>query len=273
MTGEAIQTIGLIAEHKKHFQSIQAYCMFVGYPRSGHTLVGSLLDAHPNAILALELDALRYVKFGFSRDQIFSLIIANSIRYASAGRTWTGYDYSVPDQWQGRFDQLMVIGDKKGGKSARRLWANPGLLDALASRLKMPLKIIHVARNPMDNIATMVRRGDAPNVDAAITDYFRMADAVTYVHSRTDICSVIDIWSEEFIRHPSEHLRALCAFLGLPAEESYVKSCSSIVFPEPRQSRHNITFTPSQIDSIQTRSASYPHLIRYRYESETPKTT
>ncbi len=26
--------------------------MFIGYPRSGHSLVGSLLDAHPNIIVA-----------------------------------------------------------------------------------------------------------------------------------------------------------------------------------------------------------------------------
>lgn len=273
MAAEAIQSPALIARHKKHFGSIGCYCMFVGYPRSGHTLVGSLLDAHPNAILALELDALRYVKFGFSRDQIFSLIIANSMRYAGEGRTWTGYDYSVPGQWQGRFDQLMVIGDKKGGKSARRLWARPGLLDALASRVAMPLKIIHVARNPLDNIATMVKRGDAPDVDTAITDYFRMADAVVYVSSRKDICSTFDVWSEEFIRRPGEHLRALCNFLGLPPHEDYVKSCSDIVFPEPRQSRQNITFSPEQTNAIMTRSATYPHLRKYSYELESRQIT
>ncbi len=27
-------------KHEDFFQSVEKYCMFVGYPRSGHTLVG-----------------------------------------------------------------------------------------------------------------------------------------------------------------------------------------------------------------------------------------
>jgi hypothetical protein len=40
--------------------------MFIGYLRSGHSLIASLLDAHPNAIATHELDALKFVgaRFG-----------------------------------------------------------------------------------------------------------------------------------------------------------------------------------------------------------------
>ena len=41
--------------------------MFIGYPRSGHSLIGSLLDVHPNAIVAHELDALKFVGAGFGK--------------------------------------------------------------------------------------------------------------------------------------------------------------------------------------------------------------
>ena len=46
------------------FETIQLYCMFVGYPRSGHSLVGTLLDAHPDIVIAHELDALRHIRAG-----------------------------------------------------------------------------------------------------------------------------------------------------------------------------------------------------------------
>ena len=46
------------------FETIQLYCMFVGYPRSGHSLVGAMFDAHPDIVIAHELDALRYLKAG-----------------------------------------------------------------------------------------------------------------------------------------------------------------------------------------------------------------
>ena len=51
------------------FAGIGSFLMFVGHPRSGHSLVGALIDAHPNAVVAHELDALKYVEAGFGRDR------------------------------------------------------------------------------------------------------------------------------------------------------------------------------------------------------------
>src|SRR6185503_2841686 len=55
---------------KRSFRDLDTFCTFIGYPRSGHTLIGSLLYAHPNAIIADELDALRFLQAGFSRNQV-----------------------------------------------------------------------------------------------------------------------------------------------------------------------------------------------------------
>jgi len=44
------------------FDKVRTYVMFVGYPRSGHSLIGSLLDAHPNVVIAHEMDALQFVQ-------------------------------------------------------------------------------------------------------------------------------------------------------------------------------------------------------------------
>jgi hypothetical protein len=60
---------------KKRFENVGTYFMFIGYPRSGHSLIGSLLDAHPNIVCAHELGVLRYLLCRFRRDQIFSLLL------------------------------------------------------------------------------------------------------------------------------------------------------------------------------------------------------
>src|SRR5499426_2498533 len=90
------------------FREVEAYCMFIGYPRSGHTLIGSLLDAHPDMVIAQELDALRYIYAGFRRNQLYSLLLDNSFHFTTAGRKWSGYSYTVPNQWHGRFVRLRV---------------------------------------------------------------------------------------------------------------------------------------------------------------------
>ena len=57
------------------FATVRAYVMFVGQPRTGHSLVGALLDAHPNALVAHELDALKYVAAGYDRRRLYALLV------------------------------------------------------------------------------------------------------------------------------------------------------------------------------------------------------
>lgn len=36
------------------FSHIENFCMFIGYPRSGHSLIAALLDAHPEVVMGME---------------------------------------------------------------------------------------------------------------------------------------------------------------------------------------------------------------------------
>src|SRR5258705_7348224 len=113
------------------FTGIRTYCMFLGYPRSGHSLVGSLLDAHPDVIIAHELDVLKYVHAGFSRDQIFYLLLENSKRLAARGRGYSGYSYQVPRHWQGRVARLPLHRGEKEDRCHDPLPSNTELLHSL----------------------------------------------------------------------------------------------------------------------------------------------
>ena len=92
----------LLARRRPPLKDVQRFCFFIGYARSGHSLVGSLLNAHPRMVIAHELDALRYVRMGFSRSQIYALLLEQDERFAAIGRTWSGYDYTVPGAPPGR---------------------------------------------------------------------------------------------------------------------------------------------------------------------------
>ena len=144
--------------HRNRFTQLETFCMFLGYARSGTSLLGALLDAHPNVVLAHELDVLKYLQAGFRKHQIFHLLLENSKASAKGERKATGYLYEVQDQWQGRYTTLRVIGDKKAGMSSLRLQENPKLLDELRTTIGLPLKVFHIVRNPYDNITTKYRR-------------------------------------------------------------------------------------------------------------------
>lgn len=51
-----------------------------------------------------------------------------------------------------------MIGDKKGGRTTQLLELNKETLLNISRTVKLPIKIIHMVRNPFDNIATMVLR-------------------------------------------------------------------------------------------------------------------
>ena len=70
------------------FDGIETYCMFVGYPRSGHSIVGSFLDAHDKIIIAHELNALKFIEAGCHFKELYWLLLYNSQQFSRFGRNW-----------------------------------------------------------------------------------------------------------------------------------------------------------------------------------------
>src|SRR4029079_16080765 len=53
--------------HRAEIESVERFCMFIGHARSGHSIVGAALDAHPNIVTAHEANALLWLRGGMSR--------------------------------------------------------------------------------------------------------------------------------------------------------------------------------------------------------------
>lgn len=248
------------------FRDIDVYCMFIGYPRSGHSLIGSIIDAHPNAIIALELDALKFVDIGFNREQIYSLILDNSKACAEAGRLWTGYSYAIPDSWAGEFRKLKVIGDKKGGKSTRRFKQKPALLQELVRTIEDKLKMIHVVRNPFDNISTLSRK-HSMSIDQAIEFYFSLCKTNSLLIEKLDEETILTFRHEDLISNPHDTIKMLCRFVNLPILEDYVNKSAEIIFDSPKKRRHDAIWTENQKQKAMGGIKKYNFLVGYSFDS------
>lgn len=253
------------ARDRHSFDDLRTYCMFIGYPRSGHSLLGSLLDAHPRAVIAHEADTLRYLQAGFTRLQVYSLILANSRRYRD--RREIIYDYTVPQQWQGRYLELRVIGDKKGGRSTRRLATSPALLDRLISRVDVETRFVHVARNPFDNITTIFERTMADRgLAAAVEEYLRLCAAVDSIRRRLGPAVVLDVHHEALLAEPCEELKRVCHFVGLDAADDYLEDCAGILFASPRRTREHVDWPPALVERVTGVIARYDFLSGYTFD-------
>lgn len=266
-----LATMGTSQKFASSFAEIETYCTFIGYSRSGHSLVAALLDAHPNIVIAHELYALKYIQYGFGRDQLYYLLFQQTRVRGHSWRRGSGYTYNVPEQWQGSFKKLYVIGDKHGQFTARTLAENPELLKKLQDVVKVPVKFIHVVRNPFDNIATMALRkakrdNESLNVQETVDLYFRVCELVMKVKSMTDSVNTLDIRHEDFIDDPKKQLQRLCFWLGVEPSTSYLNACASIVFETPNKSRHKIEWEPDVKHEIESKMRLFPFLAGYRFD-------
>ena len=144
---------------------IKTFVFFMGHARSGHSIVGSLIDGHPHMAISHEFDLFTKLSDGSlppTKPEIFNALWCNTRRavtgFRAASFNGKGYTLFVDGLYQGRYvDHIDVIGDKRGGATTYMLLTEPRkwstVLDILRS-LNVTLKAIHVIRNPYDNIAT-----------------------------------------------------------------------------------------------------------------------
>jgi len=250
------------------FAQVRTYCMFIGYPRSGHSLVGCLLDAHPNIVIAQELDALAFVARGCNRERLFRLLLERSRRFAQSGSHWFDHSYAVPGQWQGRHDGLHVIGDKKGGRSTRHLTREPRLLELLRQTVGVPVKLLHVIRNPFDNITTRHQksRTGTNSLEQMVDLHFQDCATIQRLRGSFSAEDFLDVRHEALIAEPKDHLRRICEFLGVSAGEEYLEACASIVFRDPRRSRFDVAWSPQLVQRVEGLCGQYEHLSGYDFQ-------
>lgn len=260
---ESLENLQIEARrHADDFAGLEKFCLFVGYPKSGHSLVGALLDAHPDMVIAHELDALRVLRTGLSKELLFGLLLEMSAAFKAEDHGWNGFKYTVPNQWQGRFRELKVIGDKKGGGTSRLLLQYPKLLDRLYATLDMPIRFIHVTRHPANNIASISREFQVSHEDAMAL-YFSMADSVAQLKNRLHAAELYEIRYESFTQKPAFYLKEICEFLGQPAEPGYLEACAGIVKPNPQGDSKPAAIPEALRAEIASRSERYDFLAGY----------
>ncbi len=255
---------------KNQFKTINKYCLFIGYQRSGSSLVGSLLDAHPNVVIAHELNAMKLFESKFTKQQIYYLLLKNSQEFAQQGRSWSGYSYQVPNQWQGDFENLQIIGDKKAALSTIKLGQNPQLLDRIKKTIQLPIKFIHVYRNPYDNITTMFKKKDRKRTEildfkGTINYYFDLCETINSIKNTIPAQDIFDLKQESLILDPQKTLKELCDFLKIKTTSEYLNDCASIIFKSPHKTRETIQWKEEEIELVKSKMLKFDFLKEYCY--------
>ncbi len=257
------------------YLEIETFVFFVGYPRSGHSLLGACLDAHPNAVISHELDALSLLKKGTSRIDLFDAICEKAHSFHLEGSVWSGYSYDIPTMYQGRYETIKIIGDKRGGTSSSHLRDHPELLEEV-KKLAPKFKIIHLVRNPYDCISTSVLKREAVQQKSFTTadlmrkagHFFEKAEVIEKLIGK-EKDAVISIRHEDLVKNPLPTLTEVCGFLGLSVFDAYLEACQSKIWTNTNQSRHKINlWNDSTIKLIQKQIDRFSFFNGYSFTSK-----
>jgi len=263
-------------QERPNFGELRTFCCFIGHGRSGSTLVGALLNAHPNVVMSNELNALRRLHTGLNARQTFRIIYLVSQRQVVRGSVGGGgYSYRVPGQWQGKHKALKVIGDRKAGATSYEIVQHPTLLETMDRKIRIAKKFIHVIRNPFDTITTtfrktLRRRGEDTDGHLAreINNYFARCSAVHAIERKFGAAAIHHMYLEQLIADPAGQLRNLCNFLDVEAPQDYLRDCAAIVTKEPHRTRESLNWSDRHVVIVKRGMQECRWLARYESGSE-----
>lgn len=276
-------------------RNVERLMLMIGYNRSGTSLLGQLLNAHPEIVVAHELyilqklRALRFVPTPSQRGRATRLILERDREFErETSRLQSGYSYAVSGLWQGKRSRLRVIGDK-GSPSAAYMMGMYGTecLDKLR-RARLPARFLFTIRNPYDIIASRTLNhlriydgADIPPLrDYAPTDSERADVSEEGVRWFIDVSEnlsralaalpredVLPVRYEDFIASPKENLRQICAFLNVSEDEHYLDACAAFTLRDESLTRLKVRWTDAQIAQIADAIEKYLWLTGYSFDS------
>jgi hypothetical protein len=255
--------------HGQSFHEIESFCLFVGYPRSGHSLVGALLDAHPEAVISHELIAQQHVLSGCSRHELYGRILARAWWFHRRRHRGV-YSYRVPGAWQGHWRQLRLIGDKRGGHLTRALSCYPQLLQQFRALTGVRLRLVHVVRNPWDNVAA-ISIHNRFSLEESVEFHRHLCAVTGPLVERLEGSELISLHHETLLEQPISELCRLAHFLDLPADPQWLQACTDVLFPRPSGTRHRVQWTPELIAAVGQTVNLWPFLRAYSYDDLPPE--
>lgn len=231
--------------------TLHCFCLFLGHARTGRGIVGNLLDAHPNAIVCNSCQSVGRVLDGtLDRRALFRRIVLSSLTRAQQQRrsfvklNRGVYPYRIEGQIKSDND-IFVLGDC--GVSSARSFGKLGTararerLDKFKATISVPLKCLHVVRNPFDMVAM------EPSLENAFEEN------VSVIRALRDALGedLLDVYYEDLLADPKNQLQRILEFLGLDADDSYLDMTRKYLRDAPRQRRFEVIWSEESRRGLQ----------------------
>ena len=279
--------------------NISHFVLFVGCDRSGSSILGSLMDAHPHAIVANEWRFPMITEIGSSpnlKRDLFDKLYSASAKSEKRFHSDKGYTLQVDGLWQGTYNNYIeLIGDKTSGFDLIPFIKDKGMFrrnyNILKTQLNIPIYAIQAIRNPYDVIATGAiikargnenfrdlkqevrqnKTGGKLNepwyIEREIRYVFDMYTSAKKVKDIMGKENVLDVHNSDLVSDPRGTISQIFQFMGVGTTEHYLDLSAQKVFKSGSQSRHLVLWTLEQLELVETRMREFEELNKYSFTS------
>lgn len=212
-------------------QEVEGILLFLGHAHSGHSIIGAMIDSHPEAAIANEINILKSIRdHKLTKDQILNILYKESLG-DNKTKEWLNseYEYTFLQTQQGLTTHPKILGDKKAGGTTRIICNSEWTLDHLLHLFGTKVKFIYVERNPIDIVSAyayyMKQRPSQFHVDRYIENRLTSLKVKKLVNSE----QWLHIKQNNFVHKPEENLTRIFNFLDLSNDNKLNKHLSSYV--------------------------------------------
>jgi hypothetical protein len=251
------------------FESLKSFCILIGYPQNNFLVYSNLLDAHPDIAINHHCSCLELMhRYRASSKEVLSSLLCRSRDYLVNGEK--NYIYKVPEWFQKKCNEkkVEVIGDCFAERNLNFVrTTGTDSLHRLQSTTGVAVRIVHIVRNPFDNITDIAEHKYHGDIGRAIEEYFELVHAVGTLEIQS-WCQILDIRHEVFMKDPMVSLMTICDFLGIKVSNYFLECCAKEVFkvPENLLTREALPWNKEQIDKVTSLCENHDFLKNYRYE-------
>jgi hypothetical protein len=258
--------------------------MFIGFGRSGHSIVGQIVNAHPNALIADEANIFedlgteptlqQTLNYLIERDRAFALRWYNKDSPLHRGDPLRRLlkprgkrrNFHFPGLSQGFVKLPSVVGNSKAGYTTRHVAEAPQLVPRFERAVGLPMKFVSLVRNPYDMIASGMRRRAAA-FDDICSGFEHMASMLKSSLETLSEYPVLQLRQEDLLTDTDAEIDRLFSFLELPTSSEFKRIVRERLFSAPDRSRHKVPEVMQNRKRIDTLIESYDFFDGYTIES------
>jgi hypothetical protein len=225
--------------------NIDTVLIFIGSPRTGSTLLGQILNYHPQCLISHEASLITKVivhnaNFQNSITEMeknarksFEIGVENTdrVNVEIYQPRWISFAELSEDPIF-RKKKIKVIGDKKAGGTAKTISKHKNEFIKLMKN-KPSLKLLQIVRNPIFSSISYMKSHEIENFEKACEEIVTLTEVGNFM-SKIFPERYYCVYYEDLLDNPEETIEGILGYLFLDINSNWVKKISTRINKESK---------------------------------------